>query len=249
MTLGTMPFPVNVLRPNPEAARPEPTQSGQPLVGRSGKVFHSAAACSTDNNLRILAALMKEQRPARTLEIGLAFGASALTLAAGHRDLGRRPDRQHVAIDPFQSTVWDDLGRMALEAADLDGYVTVYEGFSSQVLPRLVDDEWHCDLAYIDGSHLFEDAFVDFYYISQLLNPRGLVLFDDSADPHVAKVLRFIDRNFHGSFVREDLSRFRRTWGERLRYKAARWLKRTQLTAYRKIGPTRREWNARFVPF
>ena len=38
---------------------------------------------------------------------------------------------------------------------------------------------------YIDGSHLFEDVFVD-AYLQSGYSPKGVVAFDNSSSPHVA---------------------------------------------------------------
>jgi hypothetical protein len=38
-------------------------------------------------------------------------------------------------------------------------------------------------------------VFIDFYYTARILDAGGIVLFDDSVDPHVHKTLRFIRKN------------------------------------------------------
>lgn len=122
-------------------------------TGRTGKLFEKVSALSTENNLLTLRALMLEFKPQNTLEIGLSFGGSCLALAATHRNLMHRPSKQHVAIDPFQSTVWDDTAKMALEREKLVDYVDIYEEFSFSALPKLIERERKFDLIYIDGSH------------------------------------------------------------------------------------------------
>lgn len=167
----------------------------QRAVGRTGKVFQGLGAASSRNNLATMRSLMLEYKPVNTLEIGMAFGASTLALAACHKELGRSANKQHVAIDPFQTTVWDDTGRIALENADLLPYVDIVEDYSYNALPNLLKTDHRFDLVYIDGSHLFEDVFIDFFYSSRLLSKDGLLIFDESSDPHIRKVLRFIDKN------------------------------------------------------
>ena len=56
-------------------------------VGRTGRVYDDLASRSTPNNLAKLAALMQEHQAARTLEIGFAFGSSALVLSDAHASL------------------------------------------------------------------------------------------------------------------------------------------------------------------
>jgi hypothetical protein len=77
-------------------------------VGRSGKVFTNLGSNSTLNNLKFIQRIMQERLPQRTLEIGLALGASTLVFCAEHQKLGRDGAKQHTAIDPFQARVWYD---------------------------------------------------------------------------------------------------------------------------------------------
>jgi predicted O-methyltransferase YrrM len=216
-------------------------------IGRTGRVFDQVGALSTTQNVTILRALMMERRPNRTLEIGLSFGGSALALAASHRDLEQPPEHQHVAIDPFQSTVWDDCGREVLERAGLSGFVDVRETLSSLALPALVSER-PFGLIYVDGSHLFEDVFVDAYFCARLLSDDGMMLFDDCTDPHVAKALRFLTTNWQGFVAEVDLSPYRPD-GQSVRYKIAKQLGKTQLRAFRRSAPLPREWDAAFHDF
>jgi len=93
---------------------------------------------------------------------------------------------------------------------------------------------------YVDGSHLFEDVFVDGFYCARLLAEGGYLLFDDCADPHIAKVIGFIDRNVPGLSRQPDRT---------LRSRVARVLRRRQLTAYRRVGEIERTWNSAFLTF
>jgi predicted O-methyltransferase YrrM len=219
------------------------------LSGRSGKRFENLSALSTANNLIQIRNLMLRRNPSRTLEIGLSFGGSALAFAAAHRDLGHFPAGQHVALDPYQHTVWDDCGLLALERAGLAQYMDFRSASSATELPGLLRAAQQFNLIYVDGSHLFEDVFVDAYYSIRLLSEDGLVLFDDSANSHVAKVLRFL-RKSAGSGLREiDLAPYRSDAGRSLRYRVAHAIGRTQLTAFQRVGPVERDWNAAFEGF
>ena len=224
------------------------TQTAE-ITGRYGKTFSSLGALSSLNNLVVLRNLAMRLKPSATLEIGLSFGGSCLALTASHRDLGRSPQRQHAAIDPFQQEVWDDVGLLTIDRAGLSGYLDFRSGFSCYELPRLIDEGKQFDLVYIDGSHLFEDCFVDLYFVTRLLTHRGLVIFDDSTDPNVRKVLRFITMNLKIIFELFDVAPFRHDNGQTFRYRVARLLRQTQMTAFRKIGPDERPWNSKLVHF
>lgn len=217
--------------------------------GRSGKRFDGLGALSSLNNLVILRNLLVREAPKRTLEVGLSFGGSAIVFASYHRDVSHDPAGQHLALDPFQTSVWDDAGLVALERAGLDGFVSFVQDFSALELPNQLRSGKSVDLAYIDGSHLFEDVFIDFFYVSRLLNTGGLVVFDDCSDPNVSKVLRFIRRNLASSFCEVDLSGFRSDGGRSVRYKLAKAVGRVQMRAYRKVANVEREWCASFRAF
>jgi hypothetical protein len=170
------------------------------------------------------------------LEIGLACGGSALTFASTLRDLGQLPARQHIAIDAWQRSAFDDVGRIQLENAGLDGYVDVRESLSGFELARLAEGEERFGLIYIDGSHRFEDVFVDFYFARSILEPGGYLLFDDSSDYEVAKVIRFIRRNLCGYFQQISVRHYRDgDLAARARLWLGEKLHKTQLTIFRKL--------------
>jgi Methyltransferase domain len=213
--------------------------SGARVVGRTGRVFDSGPGLSTKRNLNEIEYLLRRGRPDNTLEIGMALGGSSLIFA----DVGRSVCSGaycHTAIDPFQSTVWDGVGVQGLESAGLLSCVELLEEPSCLVLPRLLAEGRRFGLIYVDGSHIFEDVFVDAYFSARLLTDQGYLLFDDSSDRHVSKVLAFIDRS---------LPSLERAPDRHLRQRIARLLGKRQLTVYRRIGPIERPWDSRFKRF
>jgi cephalosporin hydroxylase len=220
-------------------------------TGRTGQTFSGVGALSTVNNLTVIRNLMLELKPEQTIEIGLAFGGSCLTFAATHRDLNREPSKQHTAIDPFQESQWDGVGEVLLERSGLSDYVDVLGVLSSAALPKLIDGHRTFDMAYVDGSHQFEDVFVDFYFIHELLSVGGVILFDDSTDPHVRKVLGFIETNYDPYYEKMSVAKYRGddSLGFKFRDTLAAALNKTQLTVYRKKRNGRRQWGDAFRKF
>lgn len=51
------------------------------------------------------------------------------------------------------------------------------------------------DAAFVDGSHIFHNVFVDLFFLRELVRPRGLVILDDSQWPSVATAARYFERN------------------------------------------------------
>ncbi len=220
------------------------------LVGASGQLHGlGSGSGSTLNNLLIINSLFHDRIPLRTLEIGFCHGVSGLLLLSLHElyDKGGT----HHAIDPFQSTAWDSVGKLQVNHWNLDNRFTLYEDFSCHVLSKLCLEKKKYDLIYIDGSHLFEDVFVDLYYSLRLLEDGGVVLFDDSTDPHVAKVLTFIESNYDEFLKPLDLVKYRgNRIFDKIKYKAAAKLKFSQLTGYEKQSDKYlRDWRVKLERF
>jgi hypothetical protein len=213
-------------------------------------VFEGLGALSTTNNLGILRRFMMERRPVRTLEVGLSFGGSALAISASHRDLGHAPTHQHIAFDPYQTGEqgWDSAGLVAIEQAGLAAFVDFRPQHSAVGLAQLVGEGAAFGLIYVDGSHFFDDVFVDAYFAFRLLTEEGVVMFDDSSTDHVAKVLSFVRANWSGWTEEVELSALRPD-GNSLRYQVGGWLGKRQLRAFRRTGKDAREWDAPLQPF
>lgn len=216
--------------------------------GLDGSRF-ALGGCSTPSNLVMLKRVFEKQRPRRTLEVGLALGGSCLLFTALHRRIGATPTRQHLAIDPFQRSVWKEAGLLAVQRAGLGDYLEFRESRSSLELAALARQGQNFDLIYIDGSHLFEDVFVDFYFTARLLAQGGIVAFDDCAKQSVKKVLVFIRRNLGASFGEMDPSPFRPDRALALRYRAARLLGKAQMRMFQRLGSVEREWDSPFRNF
>jgi hypothetical protein len=105
-------------------------------------------------------------------------------------------------------------------------------------LAQLLSEKRTFDLIYIDGSHSFEDVFVDAYFSAMLLSGGGVVAFDDSSDPHIKKVLAFIRRNQRHCLQEIDITPFRRD--RSLKYTIGRIIGRVNMTAFKRVGELER---------
>ena len=81
----------------------------------------------------------------------------------------------------------------------------IYQKISQHQLPELVQQNKKYDFIYIDASHRSDDTFVDAYYAHQLLNPGGMLIFDDFGwqdpqHPHVVASPRFGIRAFFACY-------------------------------------------------
>ena len=129
------------------------------------------------------------------IEIGLAYGSSALAIGEALLSSAAGKQVSHVIIDPFQATAYDDVGWEALIAAGLESQTTFIGDASSVALARLADEGFTADAAFVDGSHRFHEVFVDLYFLRRLVRPGGLIVLDDVASPSVAAALRYFDLN------------------------------------------------------
>ncbi len=177
-------------------------------------------------------------KPQKTLEIGLSYGGSCLAFTSSHQ---HNATIGHIACDPYQKQ-WDNAGLHAIERAGLTPYLEFKEEASALALPDLLRKGDQFGLVYIDGSHFFDDVFVDFYYAVRMLTKDGIVLLDDSSTDHVRKVLRFIRSNWSSWVEEVDLAPYRDdlSW----KYRVAKKLERIQLTAFRRVGNDLRAWDA-----
>ena len=96
-----------------------------------------------------LQSIIKEIQPHVCLEVGLAFGISALYI----REV-LDPRCRYIAIDPFQHHDWHGIGLSNLRRAGYE--VEFYEEASQATLPRLWANGLTIDFALIDGMHTFD---------------------------------------------------------------------------------------------
>jgi predicted O-methyltransferase YrrM len=128
------------------------------------------------------------------VEVGLAYGSSALAIGEALVATGaRRP--LHVIIDPLQATEWSDVGWQLLRSAGLDPIARLILQPSSTALPRLLEDGFTADAAFVDGSHRFHEVFVDLYFLRKLVRPGRIIVLDDHWWPSVRTAARYFELN------------------------------------------------------
>jgi len=163
---------------------------------------HKFKDCTNPIQGRHLYNLVKENKFSRTLEVGLAMGASAVWMCQGLKDNNFDNEvAAHYAIDPNQTTQYDNIGRLLVQRAGLGQYLNVLETTSYRALPKLLEDvlagkipRFH--LIYIDGWHTFDYTLVDFFYADLLLEVNGVIVLDDIKHTPVKKCLSYINTNY-----------------------------------------------------
>ena len=109
----------------------------------------NATGLSSINNLLALEHLVRTEKPSRTLEIGLAYGGSALAIISTLESIDSSGNFFHTAIDPGQ----DNFGRAGINMVDLSGFSRSFrciEQSSDLALPTLAIKNEQFELIYID---------------------------------------------------------------------------------------------------
>ncbi len=138
-----------------------------------------------------------------TIEIGLAFGLSALHICHGLLMRGNDAAR-HVALDPHQARAFANSGLEALAQAGVANMVEHHAEESQTALPRFVTEGRRFDLAFVDGNHRFDAVFLDLIHLGRLVRGGGVIVLDDYQLPGVAKAASFCVTNL--GWMLEDVS-------------------------------------------
>ncbi len=142
----------------------------------------------------LLRDLLVAEGAGTVVEVGLAYGSSALAIGEALLTVGAARPR-HVVIDPFQREAYADAGWDLLRAAGLDTVAELVATPSSLALARLAAEGMVADAAFVDGSHRFHEVFVDLYFLRKLVRPGGLVVLDDDWTPSVRTAVRYYEHN------------------------------------------------------
>ena len=162
-----------------------------PARVRSAGDFERVSIGRSDGD--VLRDLVLTERARTVIEIGLAYGGSALAIAEALVANGAGQGR-HLIIDAHQNRFYGS-GWSAIVEAGISGLCSLFEERSQIVLPRLLSDGFLADAAFVDGSHIFHNVFVDLFYLRELVRPSGLVILDDCSYPSVGTAVRYFQVN------------------------------------------------------
>ncbi|MAG56152.1 MAG: hypothetical protein CMJ83_07670 [Planctomycetes bacterium] len=154
--------------------------------------FTMEAASMRPSEYACLREVLRDLKPKRTLEIGMANGTSTLVCCQIVREVG---GERHTAVDPFQSKEngWKGQGIKKVQEAGFGDLLEVVEDFDYNALPMLVKEGRKFDFVLIDGYHSFDYTFLDMFYADLLLEKGGVLACHDTGYPCVFKALRFLE--------------------------------------------------------
>jgi predicted O-methyltransferase YrrM len=125
---------------------------------------------------------------ARVLEVGSAYGYSAVRMAASAwRVLAVDP---HLELDSLQSM------RANLVRYDRRRVVSILLAGSERALPMLAGVGARFDLVFIDGEHSEQAVCHDLTWAAKLLAPDGVVACHDYGEDTCPAVCRVLDREY-----------------------------------------------------
>jgi len=177
---------------------------GESQYGADGRLY------AIDGSTRVslaegmtLHSLCVTDRVTATLEVGLAYGFSAVFLLAALERVG---GGTHTAIDPFQMTDWHGIGithahELTAQSATLTSRsFTWIEDRSDRALVDLERAGRTCGLVFIDGYHRFDDVLVDFALSARMCRSGGLIVLHDMWLDSIKAVASFV-RNDRPDFA------------------------------------------------
>jgi predicted O-methyltransferase YrrM len=136
--------------------------------------LHFSVASSLGEKGRILFNVARLMRSERCLEIGTAYGASALFILSALKKSGTLGHL--MTIEGFEP-------QFSIASAMLDqrygDTVCCKFGLSKNVLPEVTSSLGKIDLMFHDAGHSREDYVRDFGHVVEILAPGAVVLFDD----------------------------------------------------------------------
>lgn len=117
---------------------------------------------------------MKGQPNLQFLEIGSFEGRSAVWLLD---NVLTHPAARLTCVDPFHQRAYEMRFDHNMRISGHAGQVIKLRGPSAEVLASLKDAAYQC--IYVDGSHRAVDALMDAMQAWRLLEPGGILIFDD----------------------------------------------------------------------
>lgn len=162
-----------------------------PNAVRSEGDFRRVSVPTSDGD--VLRDLIVADKAQVVIEVGLAYGSSALAIGEALVS-GGTDGKHHLIIDAYQDQ-FGNVGWQAVVTAGLAEICSLVSERSQLALPRLLAEGFEADAAFVDGSHIFHNVFIDLFFLRELVRPGGLIILDDCRWPSVATAVRYFEVN------------------------------------------------------
>jgi predicted O-methyltransferase YrrM len=212
-----------LLAPLPERFRTRllSMYAGEPQLGPDGKMHEIDATTRIGPEQGMwLYQTCRELKPKQTAEIGLAYGFSAIYFLAAIHETG---NGFHTSIDPLPGRFEVAIGPHQADKLDMKHAFRFIKERSYRAMVDLARGDERFELMFIDGSHRFDDALVDFTLAAELCPADGYIVLDDMWMPSLQRAASFIRKN------RTDFAEI----------KTPVW----NIAAFKRIGTDGRKWD------
>lgn len=146
-------------------------------IGLDGRPQDSRLFALSHQESVILAGLVYSYAPADSVDVGLGAASSAIAIAAARMSLGLRS--KHISLDPYQESRSGSVGLVEISNASMDAFVDWLPERSESFFSASIAENKKYDFVFVDGAHDIGQKLTDSFYIQQVLNPGGLVVFHD----------------------------------------------------------------------
>jgi predicted O-methyltransferase YrrM len=165
--------------------------------------YRQLTSHTKENEHKEIRKALKQTDAKQTLEVGFAFGTSALVFAEHHQRM-KNTGISHTIIDPNQygkgEGAWEGIGAENLKRV---GFIKnrnwrLVEASSIEALPALYKkfgSGW-LDVALVDGWHLFDYTLLDVMYCLQMLRVGGILIVDDKRMKAIHAVAKYVTRAY-----------------------------------------------------
>lgn len=152
-------------------------------------------ACFIARLINIYINTYKKNKTLRVVEIGLAYGTSALVII--NEIIKYKYKTRYIVVDPNQTKQWDSIGinniKQFLKHMKKKLKIKLIEQYSTVAMPAL---RKKCDISFIDGSHDEKVVIEDINNSDRLLLINGLIIIDDVLHTGVKDaILTFVKEN------------------------------------------------------
>jgi predicted O-methyltransferase YrrM len=141
---------------------------------------------------------LEQTKAKHTLEVGFAYGTSALVFAEHHQKQ-KNTGVCHTILDPNQYGTgeghWEGIGMENMKRIGFESHIKLVEESSVFALPDLAKTV-KLDVALIDGLHLFDYTLIDIFYCLHMLRVGGILLVDDKRMKAITAVSKYVTRAY-----------------------------------------------------
>ncbi len=143
--------------------------------------------------------LIKQNKPKKIIEIGLACGISACYMLCAIT-----PGDKVYSVDPFQKIQWDRFGLInannIVHELNLPSNTHHWIPKYSYDYFNFTNDKY--DFMLIDGDHSYEGTMIDLNGSLKILNKKGILAVDDILHDDVGKAVNDFIKKYNNKFVK-----------------------------------------------